>query len=216
MATADIITERTCTPVQEAASDGPLLALVARWERSMAAREAADAEAMAAYRRMDAPTVPVALLRQATDGPLVGLMTDPPAIGEDYQLGAVNQLRCRLERFETATDNHPFSWMSKASAGRAQEIVEAYDEWLGQYAAAETEAGVDKAEKAAEEATTAHWQLRAEIAGHPARTLPGVLAKVALVDSEICAFEPDRLYTIDALAMSVLRDLVGLMHSAGA
>lgn len=207
------------SPASAATEDAPLFALLAQWR---AADNAADAVLdrwgdLAELEHLPPP--PEALIVRPDDA---GLFLSDEPVGQPYKSSetfvvvdnVINVVRKRHSRT-------PFHLLAFPSC---EEIRAASDEWDEAIEAAREASGYFELERQSDAARAKEVELRRRVAVELARTVQGVIAKLAAVAEAFglenlednTAFEGGREVTFNDVAQSVLRDWARLSPSEAA
>jgi hypothetical protein len=199
--------------------DAALLDLVRRCNEAMDASDAHHVIYNAAEDRYSRPPLPEAIYARATD-------PFPAYIGRpEWQPGDVGEPQGRLCFENTAAIKYLKTVRRSAKPdvrARIDEILAAEAAWHDQADANWKAAGLDTATQKERRLSGIAHELRHEICAMPARTLPGLLAKAAIVArcfgeeetfADYCADELERTGTAsgEAVARSIACDLVAML-----
>ncbi len=200
-------------------ADAALFALLAQWR---AADRAADAATACFHDLADSeqlPPPPKGLIVRAEDEDL--FLSDEP-VGQPYKspetFAIVSHVINVVRKRHSRTPHHLLAFP------RCAEIQAAHDEWREAIKAAREASGYYELDRHAEAARVTEEELRRRVAIEPARSVQGVIAKLAAVAETIglenleenTAFADDHYVTFDDVAMTVVRDLARLSRSEAA
>ena len=188
-------------------SDAPLFALLAQWRAAGKAADAADdrLENLVASEHVPAPA---AMIRRPGDE---FLFEAPEAVGEVYTPRSLMIVGWVIDCVRKHNQLDP---LDMVAFPRCQEIQAAHLEWNAAIKAAREASGFFDLKRQSDEARDAESDLRCRVAIEPARTVKGVIAKLAAVAEafglehleEEAGFEGCEEVTFDDVGLSVIRD----------
>jgi hypothetical protein len=189
--------------------DAALFALLAQWRAAGKAAKAADDRWADLAKSEQPPPPPQALIVRPEDA---GLFLSDEPIGKPYKSPETFMIVSHV--LNVVRERHSRTPRHLLAFPRCEEIQAARLEWDAAIKAAREEAGYFELERQSKEARDAESDLRCRVAIAPARTVKGVIAKLAAVAEafgpehleEEAGFEGCEEVTFDDVGLSVIRD----------